>query len=417
MEKDFSQLPDEGFEQLVDPAERTFFIERTGVTMRWILISACSVIQFIKPVVPMRFYYVILPIAIAYNFSIRTLLTKWRKHISAISLFTGIMDIIVSVAIIFMTATTDIYLWYFVLLVSHAARFGFAGAILSPVLFSLVYTAGLLARGYVGEVIPVHSLLIRSTFFVITGLVSGYLAREERRRFDNILKQQRDLLITRQKRKELRDVLQRYVSYNVVDELLKNPDAFKLGGTKRKISVLFSDIEGFTRLLSRFDPEKVIRLLNEYLTEMTNIIFEYDGMVDKFVGDAIIGIFGAFKSYTDNAARAVKSAFAMQKKLEELQIKWRENGIETINARIAVNTGSAILGNVGSPKRMDYTAIGDTVNTASRLQSIAQLGKVVISGNTYGEVMDIVEVKNLGNMQLKGKSEPTEVYEVLSIKK
>ena len=115
---------------------------------------------------------------------------------------------------------------------------------------------------------------------------------------------------------------------------------------------------------------------------MTNIIFAHDGMVDKFVGDAIIGIFGAFTSYKDDAARAVKTAVAMQERLKELQEKWTNTSIETINSRIAVNTGEVILGNVGSPKRMDYTAIGDTVNTASRLQSIAQIGKVVIRKNT-----------------------------------
>jgi len=399
-------------EGAIEPTERIVFIERTGVTIRWMLILAGTIIQIWEPVIPNKCFYVALPLAIIYNLAVRILLEKTPSHIHFISYFTAIMDNIVSMVLIYLATTTDIYLWYFVLLISHAARFGFIGAIASPFLFSILYVGGLLLRGFE---VPVSTIIIRVSFFIITGVVSGYLAREEHRRFDRILKQQRDIFVTTQKRKEMRDMLQRYLSYNIVDELLNDPSKIQLGGTRQKVSVLFSDISGFTRMLSVTEPERVIKVLNEYLTEMTELIFRYEGMVDKFVGDAVIGIFGALKTSPGDTYRAVKAAMSMQERLVELQKKWKENINEIIEARIAVNTGEVILGNIGSPQRMDYSAIGDTVNTASRLQAIAEIGKVIISSSTYRELEKKVHVKQLGEVTLKGKTQPIEVYEVLRL--
>ena len=397
----------------VDPGERAHFIERTGVLIRWMLILAGTIIQIVEPVIPPLCFYIALPVAILYNIGVIYLLKKKKEHIIIISYFTAIMDNIVSIVIIFLARTTDIYLWYFVLLVSHAARFGFIGSILSPTLFSILYVGGLLLRGFS---LPVNTILIRVSFFLITGIVSGYLAREEYRRFMRILKQQRDIFISKQKRREMREMLQRYLSYNLVEELLKNPSRIQLGGVRQKVSVLFSDISGFTRMLSVMDPERVIKILNQYLTEMTQIIFQFDGMVDKFVGDAVIGIFGAVHPAADDTLRAVQAALSMQERLRWLQQQWRESGQEIIEARIAVNTGEVVLGNIGSPQRMDFTAIGDTVNTASRLQGVAEVGKVIISRATCEELADRIEVKDLGEVALKGKGKPIGVYEVLSLR-
>jgi class 3 adenylate cyclase len=409
---DSREVREGSFENRIDPTDRTYFIERTGVIIRWMLIVAGTVIQIWEPVIPNNCFYAALPVAIIYNLLVRILLEKKRKRLQAISCFTAVMDNLVSMTLIYFATTTDIYLWYFVLLVSHAARFGFVGAVVSPALFSLLYAGGIVLRGYS---LPVGAIAIRVAFFMLTGIVSGYLAREEHRRFDRILKQQMDVLVARQKRKEMRDVLQRYLSYNLVDELLKDPVKIRLGGVKQKVSVLFSDISGFTRMLSVTEPERVVKILNEYLTEMTEIIFRYDGMVDKFVGDAVIGIFGALKTTRSDTYRAVKTALAMQERLRELQKKWKESIGEIIEARIAVNTGDVILGNIGSPVRMDYTAIGDAVNTASRLQAIAETGKVVISRTTFEELGESVGVKELGKVALKGKPEPIEAFEVLTL--
>ena len=393
----------------LDPNERTFFIERTGVVMRWILIFTCSVIQIVKPVIPSMSFYLILPVCILYNFLINVFIYRKRQYIILISQVTATLDILVSAILIYLSISqkNDIYLWYFVLLVSHAARFGFLGAIISPVIFSIFYFISLKVSGVE---MSAHAMFIRLTFFIITGIVSGYLAREEHKRFNNILKQQREIFESQQKRKEMRDVLQRYVSYNVVEELLSAPESLGLGGTKRKVSILFSDIEGFTSLLSRMEAENVIMLLNEYFTEMTNIIFQFGGMVDKFVGDAIIGIFGAIKPEQDDSLRAVRCAMAMQKRLRELQEQWKTSGEISINSRIAVNTGEVIMGNIGSPKRMDYTAIGDPVNITSRMQAIAESGGVVISGNTYEEIKEMADADFMGNIQLRGRVKPIAVY-------
>jgi class 3 adenylate cyclase len=398
---------------VLDPTERASFIERTGVILRWILIATCSVVQFLSPVVPFTVYWIALPIAVLYNGALQLLIRYKNHRILTISVVSGVGDIIVSAALIFFAERTDIYLWYFVLLVSHAARYGFVGAIVSPVVFSALYAAGLYARGlqFTPEV-----MLIRSLFFVITGVVSGYLAREEHRRFNSILRQERELFETRQKRKELRDTLQRYVSFNVVEQLISHPEELKLGGSRRKVSVLFSDIQGFTSLLAVKEPEQIIQQLNEYLTEMTNLIFSFGGMVDKFVGDAIIGIFGALGGQPDDTRRAVRCAIAMQKKLCELQVKWRAEDAPVFNSRIAVNTGEVIMGNVGSPQRMDFTAIGEPVNVASRLQAVANVGSVVICTACFEELKDLLEVKNQGEITLRGMTEPVTVYEVMGEK-
>lgn len=395
---------------ILDPTERASFIERTGVILRWLLIVTCSVVQFLSPVVPFTVYWIALPIAVLYNGALQLLIRYKNEYIMTLSVVSGLGDIIVSAALIFFSGRTDIYLWYFVLLVSHAARYGFLGAIVSPVVFSAVYAVGLYARGLE---FPLEVMLIRSLFFVITGVVSGYLAREEHRRFDSILRQQRELFETQQKRKELRDTLQRYVSFNVVERLISHPNELKLGGSRRKVSVLFSDIQGFTSLLAVKEPEEIILQLNEYLTEMTALIFSFGGMVDKFVGDAIIGIFGALDEQPDDTLRAVRCAIAMQKKLCELQAKWRAEGAPVFNSRTAVNTGEVIMGNVGSPQRMDFTAIGEPVNTASRLQAVAEVGSVVICTGCYEELKDSLDVKNLGAITLKGMMEPVTVYEIM----
>ena len=405
-------LFDESYElPSIDPTERVFFIERTGVHIRWMLTAAFLVIQLSRPIIPVRIFYIGMPIVVVYQLCVWILL-KYRCNIIAVSYFTATMDILVSLVLIYFAGSSDIYLWYFVLLVSHSARFGFTGAILSPVLFSAAYFGIILLKG-----IPIsyHQLMTRALFFIITGTVSGYLARKEQTEFQRILKQQHDILVTQQKRKEMRDMLARYLSFNLVEELLSSPDKIKLGGSRQRVTVLFSDISGFTRLLSAVDPERVILVLNEYLTEMTNIIFENGGMVDKYVGDAVIGIFGAPYPAHDDAYRAVKTALTMQERLGELQDRWKKSIEEIITARIAVTTGEVILGNIGSPKRMDYTAIGDPVNIASRLQAIAAMGTVVASKTTLEDGGPGIRARNLGKFELKGKEMPIEVYEVESI--
>ena len=396
----------------LEPNKRAFFIERTGVVLRWWLIICCSIIQFTSPIIPFTIFYIALPLAVIYNLSLHIAVKTRTMYILKITIISTVLDILFSLILIYAGAGKDIYLWYIILLISHAARFGMRGVIISGVLFSALYSFSIIIREIT---IAPQDLILRSLFMTLTAIVSGYLAREEHMEFDSILIRQKDILNEQSRRKELRSMLQRYLSYNIVDELIQHPEILHPGGSLKKVSVIFSDIKGFTTLLSQKEPEEVITRLNTYLEEMSNVIFEYGGMVDKFVGDAVIGIFGAIKESELDTKNAVHCALAMQKRLKKLQINWdKEDGI-SFHTRMAVDTGSVIIGNIGSPKRMDFTAIGDTVNTASRLQSIADIDTVVISENTYKEIEKISSVDDLGFIKLKGKTEPVHVYQILEL--
>lgn len=220
----------------------------------------------------------------------------------------------------------------------------------------------------------------------------------------------------REKRK-IKNIFSRYVSKGVVDELLKSADV-KLGGEKRVLSVLFSDIRGFTSMSEKMQPEAVVSILNVFLSEMTDIIFLNHGTLDKFIGDAIMAVFGSPIFLKDHAKRAVKTAFMMKNKLNQLNEKWQKEGKHTLKIGIGINSGEAIAGNMGSLKRMEYTVIGDTVNLASRLESLnKELGtEILISENTYNEVKDFITVKKFENVKIRGKEEALTVYEVLEFR-
>ncbi|MCK9226155.1 MAG: adenylate/guanylate cyclase domain-containing protein, partial [Candidatus Muirbacterium halophilum] len=221
-----------------------------------------------------------------------------------------------------------------------------------------------------------------------------------------------------QEKKQLRNSFQRYTSPAVVEELLKNPDMLKLGGKKAELTVLFSDIVGFTTYSEKYQPEKVVSILNEYLTAMTDVIMDHNGTLDKFVGDEIMAIWGAPVHHKEHAQLAVKCGFAMLAKLDELVLKWKKDGVEPFNIGIGINTGDMIVGNMGSPKRMDYTVIGDAVNTGARIESLTRQFKTsfIVSENTYERVKDFVEAELLGKVTVKGKSIQIKVYKLVKLK-
>ncbi|MCD6239439.1 MAG: adenylate/guanylate cyclase domain-containing protein [Thermotogae bacterium] len=213
----------------------------------------------------------------------------------------------------------------------------------------------------------------------------------------------------------------KYVPSEVVDKILADPSAIKLGGERKKITVLFSDIVGFTTISESLDPVQLVELLNSYLGRMTDIIKnEYHGMVDKYEGDAIIAIFGAPFSYEDDAKRAVFTAIRMQEELDKIKEEWAEQGKEyPIRIGIGINTGYAVVGNVGSEDRMNYTCIGDAVNVAARLETLTRKVKkyILITDSTYEEVKDYVDAVEIDPVMLKGKTRPTRIYSVSGEKK
>jgi len=214
---------------------------------------------------------------------------------------------------------------------------------------------------------------------------------------------------------KIKDIFSRYVSQNLVEELLNQE--IKMGGEKTEITVLFSDIRGFTSMSEKMEPEEVVGILNEYLSEMTDAIFKNNGTLDKFIGDAVMALFGTPKFYPDHPLRAIKTAFMMKDKLGKLNAKWTAQGRHTLKIGIGINTGEAVAGNMGSLQRMEYTVIGDTVNLASRLESLnKELGtEIIISSSTYDRVREHVKVRQFTGIHVKGKEETLVVYEVLEI--
>jgi class 3 adenylate cyclase/CHASE2 domain-containing sensor protein len=219
-------------------------------------------------------------------------------------------------------------------------------------------------------------------------------------------------------RKWITSVFGKYVSPVVIDNLIKNPDKLNLGGEKRNITIFFSDIRGFTPISERLEPEELVHLLNEYLTEMTSIIRKNQGLVDKFMGDAIMAFWGAPLDQPDHAERACSSSLEMIDKLKELQKKWKKEGIPSFDIGIGLNSGEAIVGNMGSSNRFDYTAMGDNVNIASRLEGLNKNygTNIIISENTYKMVKDKFKTRKLDVVQVKGKKKSIIIYELLSKK-
>jgi adenylate cyclase len=213
-------------------------------------------------------------------------------------------------------------------------------------------------------------------------------------------------------RVRLRNTFAQYVSPEVVDEILQDPSSIGLGGKRRHITVLFSDIRGFTSLSEQNDPETVVALLSDYLEQVTQIIFNHGGTVDKFIGDAVMAIFGAPKSHGDDALRAVQTGIDMLGLASTLGAKWEPVIGKPLQFGVGINSGDAVVGSIGSKLRSDYTAIGDTVNIAARLEALTKEleAPILISESTFTEVKDSVVLEPLGTVQVVGRRAPLGVF-------
>lgn len=205
---------------------------------------------------------------------------------------------------------------------------------------------------------------------------------------------------------------QRYFAPNLVEQIASQEGMVQLGGTKRPVVVFFSDIRGFTPMSEKMSPDDIASLLTEYFTEMVGIVFEHGGTLDKFMGDAIMALWGAPVASDDAADHAMQAAIDMMGVLRELNEKWSSEGKPHVEIGIGINFGEVFAGNIGSEQRMEYTVIGDPVNIASRLCSKAGGGEVIISEPFYNVLKAPPEVKALEPLELKGKSETVPVYQV-----
>lgn len=223
--------------------------------------------------------------------------------------------------------------------------------------------------------------------------------------------------------RQIKKIFSSYVTEKIVNELIKNPSMAKLGGARREVTVLFSDIRDFTTLSEKLPPEKVVEILNEYFSTMAEIIFKWEGTLDKFMGDAIMVFWGAPLPQNDHPEKALKCAIEMISKLRYLHSKWKAENKPLLKIGIGISTGEVLVGNIGAEgKKMDYTVIGDHVNLACRLEKLNKQfdSEILISEFTYermketidSEYLDSIYVEELGTILVKGKETPVKIFKV-----
>ena len=229
------------------------------------------------------------------------------------------------------------------------------------------------------------------------------------------------------KAKEIRKIFSSYVSPKIVQELIENPEKATLSGVRRTVTVLFSDIIGFTSLSEKRQPEEVVSLLNEYFQEMADIIFKWDGTLDKFIGDEIMALWGAPIEQPDHAELALRCALDMSDRLTKLQEEWKRRGSDVLDVGIGINSGEVLIGNIGAPgKKMDYTVIGDNVNLAARVEKLTRQysTRILITENTFEYVEPVIkkglfghlELRELASAKVKGKEKEVKIFELKGLK-
>ncbi len=221
-------------------------------------------------------------------------------------------------------------------------------------------------------------------------------------------------VITEKEKREMKNLFSKYVSGDVLNEILKNPESVSLGGEEKEVTVFFSDIRGFTTLSEKTTPKELVRILNRYFTVMTNEVLKNGGVLDKYIGDAIMAFWGAPIENPNQAEYALKASLGMIKELKKLNESLKAHGDPEIGIGIGLYTGPAIVGNVGSDLRFDYTVIGDTVNIASRLEGLnKEFGtQIIIGESTKNKLNGEYKFKSLGSVAVKGRKEPLNIYSV-----
>ena len=216
-------------------------------------------------------------------------------------------------------------------------------------------------------------------------------------------------------KKFIRDAFSTFLAPSVVQQLIESPEKLNLGGQEREITAFFSDVQGFTSIAEKLSPKEIVDLLNEFLTEMTDILLEYEGTLDKFEGDAIIAFFGAPNDLPNHSEVACRACIKMQKKLEVLRTRWTSENRPALKMRIGLCSGNAIVGNMGSKNRMDYTMMGDTVNIAARLEGVNKIYGIytIMSDTTFVAAGNGIVTREIDLIYVVGRKEPIAIYELI----
>lgn len=281
----------------------------------------------------------------------------------------------------------------------------------SPVLRNILIFAAFAGYMLICTILYVsYGTVISMSYSLLSGVLAYFILTlrdyfHERKLRDEI----------RAQSEHIRQIFGRYLSDDIVREILGSPEGLKLGGEKKNVTVMMTDLRGFTGMGEKLPPEQVVSLLNHYLETMTSVIIRYKGTIDHFIGDAIVVVFGAPVSRGDDAKRAVACALEMQLAMDAVNRWNRENGLPVLEMGIGLNSGEAIVGNIGSEQRSQYDVIGSTVNLASRIESYTVGGQVFISEKTMEEIGDILKIGAKTEVLPKGVRKPISIYEVRGI--
>ena len=336
-----------------------------------------------------------------------------------------ILDTLLVPATLYATGTTgaDLFVVYFGIIMIAAAT----GNLVRALVLATITWAVYLVFMFMGqqESAPPEVILLRLPFFLVMTLFYGAVGEFAQHDVDD-----RDKL--EQQAKQIRAIFSNYVSPQIVEELIKDPEKARLGGQRKELTMLFSDLVGFTSFSENHSAEQVVAQLNEYLAAMTEVVFHWHGTLDKFVGDAIVAFWGAPLDQPDHVERATKCALHMQKRLGELQAKWTAEGKVLLSNGIGLNTGEVLVGNIGAEgKKMDYTMIGDHVNLAARVEGLTRkFAPVMITEFTAERVKRLIaaeersdnqgrlghaHLRKLGAVKIKGRDRQVVVYSLASL--
>jgi adenylate cyclase len=213
----------------------------------------------------------------------------------------------------------------------------------------------------------------------------------------------------------IRQAFQYYLHPTIVEQIAQNPQLLRLSGESRELTVLFSDIRRFSTIAEALSPEALVSLLNEYFTIMTRVVLHHNGLLDKYLGDGIMAVYGAPLHDPDHAFRACCSALEMMRELDAMRARWASRGLPCLDIGIGINTAIMVVGNMGSELRFDYTVMGDGVNLASHLEGAnKEYGThIIVSESTWEQVRDRIAIRELDIIRVQGKAQPTRIFEVL----